>query len=168
MAPAQRETFAFLPGLHLEVHGDKRTQAHFRAEYRAARVDPGAEADLIVSFSRTSSRSPGFEAGYRSLRWRVALDPLGDGPLRATIDLRGAPRSFGLSLLQGYVVEPLLGLLGHAHPDIRRTAAAALGAIGAVEAAGALAALGADTDIEVRKAASHALDQIALAGRPLS
>ena len=124
MAPAQRETFAFLPGLHLEVHGDKRTQAHFRAEYRAARVDPGAEADLVVSFSRTSSRSPGFEAGYRSLRWRVALDPLGDGPLRATIDLRGAPRSFGLSLLQGYVVEPLLGLLAPAAGHVLLPAAA--------------------------------------------
>jgi len=74
----------------------------------------------------------------------------------------------GIATLRVSAPKPLLGLLGHAHPDIRRTAAAALGAIGAVEAAGALAALGADTDIEVRKAASHALDQIALAGRPLS
>jgi hypothetical protein len=112
--PTHRETFAFLDRLRLEVHGDKRALAHFRAEYGAARADPGAEANLVVSFGRTSSRSLAFEAAYRSLRWRVALDPLGDGPLRATIDLRGAPRSFGLSLLQGYVVEPLLGLLAPA------------------------------------------------------
>jgi HEAT repeat protein len=74
----------------------------------------------------------------------------------------------GIAQLRVCAPKPLLGLLGHAHPDIRRTAAAALGAIGAVEAAEPLAALNTDTDIEVRKAASHALDQIALAGRPLS
>jgi hypothetical protein len=109
--PTHRETFAFLDRLRLEVRGDKRALSHFRAEYRAARADPGVQADLVVSFGRTPSGSRGFEAGYRSLRWRVAIDPLADGPLRATIDLRGEPRSFGLSLLQGYVVEPLLGLL---------------------------------------------------------
>jgi len=108
--PTQPETFAFLDRLRLEVRGDKRALSHFRTEYRAARADPGVDSELVVSFGRTPSGSRGFEADYRSLRWRVAIEPLGDGPLRATIDLRGAPRSFGLSLLQGYVVEPLLAL----------------------------------------------------------
>jgi hypothetical protein len=124
VAPPPPETFAFLEGLRLEVRGDKRALAHFRAEYGVASADAGAEADLVVSFGGTSSGSPGFEAGYRSLRWRVALDALGDGPLRATIDLRGAPRSFGLSLLQGYVVEPLLGLLAPAAGHVLLPAAA--------------------------------------------
>jgi hypothetical protein len=119
-----RETFAFLNRLRLEVRGDKRALTHFRAEYRAARTDPGVEADLVVSFGRTPSGSRGFEAGYRSLRWRVAIDQLGDGPLRATIDLRGAPRSFGLSLLQGYVVEPLLALLAPSTGHVLLPAAA--------------------------------------------
>lgn len=45
------------------------------------------------------------------MRWAVELtDPLA-ASLRATIELRGEPRSFGLSLLQGYVVEPLLAVL---------------------------------------------------------
>jgi hypothetical protein len=122
--PTYRETFAFLDRLRLEVRGDRRALAHFRAEYRAARVDPGVEADLVVSFGRTPAGSRRFEAGYRSLRWRVALDPLGDGPLRATIDLRGEPRSFGLSLLQGYVIEPLLGLLAPAAGHVLLPAAA--------------------------------------------
>ena len=74
--------------------------------------------------SRSAGRPRARPAGYRSLRWRVALDPLGDGPLRATIDLRGAPRSFGLSLLQGYVVEPLLGLLAPAAGHVLLPAAA--------------------------------------------
>lgn len=125
MAPQQRETFAFLEGLRLEVRaGDKRTLAHFRAEYGAVRTDPTSTADLVVAFEKTSPGALGFHAGYRSLRWRVRLAPFEDGPLRATIDLRGAPRSFGLSLLQGYVVEPLLGLLAPAAGHVLLPAAA--------------------------------------------
>jgi hypothetical protein len=124
VAPPRSETFAFLDDLSLEVHGDERALAHFRAEYGAVRADPGGEANLVVSFGATSSHSRCFEAGYRSLRWRVALDEIEDGPLRATIDLRGAPRNFGLSLLQGYVVEPLLGLLAPATGHILLPAAA--------------------------------------------
>jgi hypothetical protein len=124
VALPERESFAFLTSLRLEVRGDKRALAHFRAEYGAARVDPAAKADLVVSFGPTPSGLPGFHAGYRSLRWRVGLDSSGDGPLRATIDLRGAPRSFGLSLLQGYLVEPLLGLFAPAAGHVLLPAAA--------------------------------------------
>jgi hypothetical protein len=120
----ERETFAFLDGLRLEVRGDKRALAHFRSEYGAARADPGEDADLVVSFGRAPSGSSGFAGGYRSLRWRIALEAAEDGPLRATIELRGTPRSFGLSLLQGYVVEPLLGLLAPASGHVLLPAAA--------------------------------------------
>jgi hypothetical protein len=122
--PTHRENFAFLDRLRLEVRGDRLALAHFRAEYSRALADPGAKADLVVSFGRIPPGSRAFEAGYRSLRWRVALDPLGNAPLRATIDLRGAPRRFGLSLLQGYVVEPLLGLLAPAAEHVLLPSAA--------------------------------------------
>jgi hypothetical protein len=122
--PSPGETFAFLTGLRLEVRGDRQALQHFRAEYAAARSDPGVDSDLVVTFGSTASRSPRFEGAYRSLRWRVALDSIGDGTLEATIDLRGAPRSFGLSLLQGYVVEPLLGLLAPATRHVLLPAAA--------------------------------------------
>src|SRR5256884_8545596 len=59
----------------------------------------------------------------------------------------------------------LVHLLRHAHPDIRKNAATALGAIGALEAVNRLTALTHDNDVEVRKAASRALNEIALAGR---
>ena len=125
MPPQERETFAFLEGLRLQVRGDARTLAHFRAEYGAVRTDSPTTADLVVTFDKAAPSAPlSFEAGYRSLRWRVALDPAENGPLRATIDLRGAPKSFGLSLLQGYVVEPLLGLLGPAAGHVLLPAAA--------------------------------------------
>jgi len=62
-------------------------------------------------------------------------------------------------------VEPLMRLLSHAHSDIRKNAAVALGAIAALEAVGSLTALAHDDDVEVRKAASRALNDIAMAGR---
>jgi len=62
-------------------------------------------------------------------------------------------------------VAPLVRLLRHAHADIRKNAATALGAIGALEAVNRLTALTNDDDVEVRKAASRALNEIALAGR---
>lgn len=115
MVREQRESFAFLDDLRLEVRArDARTLGHFQAEYGAVRTRSTERPDLMVTFGKAHSGALGFEGRYRSLRWRVALDPFGDGPLQATIDLRGAPRSFGLSLLQGYVVEPLLALLAPA------------------------------------------------------
>lgn len=124
MTRQQREIFAFLEGLRLEVRGDQRALGHFRAEYGAARANLASAADLVVTFGRTSPDSLAFEAGYRSLRWRVAVDAFGNGPTRATIDLRGAPKSFGLSLLQGYVVEPLLALHAPAAGHVLLPAAA--------------------------------------------
>jgi hypothetical protein len=125
MAMHASETFEFLDGLRLELRGDARALAHFRAEYRAARAESGPEANLVVSFDRIySGPDHSFDGGYRSLRWRVALNEAEDAPLRATIDLRGAPRSFGLSLLQGYVVEPLLALLAPAARHVLLPAAA--------------------------------------------
>lgn len=119
------ESFSFLDGLGLEVRGDSRALGHFRAEYRAARTDPVSDADLVVSFGRMDAgTSNGFGGGYRTLRWQVAVDELEDGSLRAAIDLRGEPRSFGLSLLQGYVVEPLLALLAPAAAHVLLPAAA--------------------------------------------
>lgn len=132
MAAARRESFAFLEDLRLDVRGDARALAHFRAEYRAALADPDREAQVAVSFGRTSSGGRRFEGRYRSLRWRITLDEIEDGRLRATIDLRGAPRSFGLSLLQGYVVEPLLALSAPAAGHVLLPAAALVSGGGAL------------------------------------
>jgi hypothetical protein len=112
VTPQPAEAFAFVDGLRLEVHGSRRTLAHFRAEYGAARAEAGPEPGVAVSFRRPDAESPlRFAGGYRSLRWQVDLEGVESDRLRATIHLRGAPRSFGLSLLQGYVVEPLLALV---------------------------------------------------------
>lgn len=77
-------------------------------------TDPNPTVDLSVTFADSAAGPMGFEGGYRTLRWRIALGPFENSPHRATIELRGEPRTFGLSLLQGYVVEPLLGLVAPA------------------------------------------------------
>ena len=63
------------------------------------------------------------------------------------------------------VAARVMPLLDHSYSEMRKTAAATLGALGAVEAVERLAALAGDADIEVRKAAVRALDEIALRGR---
>ena len=110
MQPSHATTFAFLDNLRLEVVGSARTGRHFRAEYGPAASAPVPEPELRVTFRRASKQGAGFDGAHKTVRWHVEIaEPL-DGPLRVEIQLTGEPRSFGLSLLQGYVIEPLLGL----------------------------------------------------------
>jgi hypothetical protein len=84
----------------------------FRAEYASALCSPVSEPNLSISFGRrVPGRSICFSGRYKSLRWRVQLPEPAEDRLRAVIALAGEPRAFGLSLLQGYVIEPLLGLV---------------------------------------------------------
>jgi hypothetical protein len=125
-------TFAFLDDLRLEVVGSARTLRHYRAEYGRAAGPPVGEPELRVVFRRISGGGSGFDGAHKTVRWHVEIaEPL-DGPLRVVIDLRGEPRSFGLSLLQGYVIEPLLGLFAAATGHVLLPAAAIGSANGAI------------------------------------
>jgi hypothetical protein len=125
-------TFAFLDDLRLEVVGSARTLRHYRAEYGRAASAPVAEPELRVAFRRTSGDGASFDGAHKTVRWHIEIaEPL-DGPLRVAIDLRGEPRSFGLSLLQGYVIEPLLGLFAPAAGHVLLPAAAIGSANGAI------------------------------------
>jgi hypothetical protein len=119
------ETFAFLDDLRLEIRASPRSLGHFRAEYGQARATPRPAPDLVISFQSKLGGLPlSFHGRYRSLRWQVEIDPRSNGQIHAAIDLRGAPREFGLSLLQGYVIEPLLALLAPAAGHVLLPAAA--------------------------------------------
>lgn len=88
---------------------DAGIRAHFLAEYGVAETPAtGQPADLEIAFRPVTQ--PQITGGYKTIRWRVELDPPGDGLLRAAIELSGWPEAFGLSLVQGYFVEPLLSL----------------------------------------------------------
>ncbi|HEY6017534.1 MAG TPA: hypothetical protein VIU16_12175 [Gaiellaceae bacterium] len=109
------ETFAFLDDLRLEVNGSSRTLRHYRGEYGRATAAAVHDPELRISFRpRLPGAGPSFGGGHKSVRWRVELPDPTAASLQAAIALTGEPRSFGLSLLQGYVIEPLLGLLAPA------------------------------------------------------
>jgi hypothetical protein len=103
--------FLFPPGIRLHVSGGERAVAHFRTEYAGTETALDGAADLEIEFTRASDgqRATFVRGGHKTVRWNVALDEPGT-PLRATIELAGRPLTFGLSLVQGYFVEPLLSL----------------------------------------------------------
>jgi hypothetical protein len=123
--PVAAATFAFLDDLHLEARGSQRTLRHYRAEYGREGSAAVADPELLIVFQR---RLPGvgasFGGAYKGLKWRVELADPAAVSLRAAIALTGEPRSFGLSLLQGYVIEPLLALLAPAANHVLLPAAA--------------------------------------------
>ena len=100
------ETYSFAPGVTVRVAGDRAASRHFAAEYGEARA--AAEPDVEVEFGDVAGRS--LRGGHKTVRWAVDLSPPSARPLAAAIRLRGRPRSFGFSLVQGYLVEPLLAV----------------------------------------------------------
>ena len=108
--------YAFGPAVRLGVQGSRLARNHFAAEFGAAPArDDVTEPDLEVVIRLGSGpRAPGTimtgSGGYKTARWRLALSHPDRRPLRAALGLFGGPPSFALSLIQGYVVEPLLAI----------------------------------------------------------
>ena len=114
---AHSQRFAYGPGIALSLSAKPSIMGHFRAEYKSAAVpSEGDPADVDVEFVRHVEPADGLSVrgGYKTARWRVVLSTPGEHPLRAQIAIAGAPLSFGLSLVQGYFVEPLIAALDDA------------------------------------------------------
>lgn len=107
------DVYAPFPGLTLAVSGAKQARQHFAQEYGAARcagVDHrGADVHVHVEFA-TRLPAGGTHGGHKTVRWSVQVEPPGHRPTTARIVLAGRPRRFALSLVQGFVVEPLVSL----------------------------------------------------------
>ncbi|MBA2383343.1 MAG: hypothetical protein H0V68_01580 [Actinobacteria bacterium] len=99
--------FDFRSDLKLVLRGSARDLRHFEAEYGPGVISNGVDAEAFVTLI---GRGPCPTGRYKSVRWGVSLIEARP-PLRMEICLRGRPRSFGLSLVQGYFVEPFLSLL---------------------------------------------------------
>jgi hypothetical protein len=100
------------------VTADEGLLRHFRAEYGA----PDATRPVRVSVS-IDNRLPDdavvdLQGGHKTTSWSVSLGRADADPLRAVLALRGRPRWFGVSLIQGFIVEPLISVAaaigGHA------------------------------------------------------
>jgi len=125
-------SYAFLPALRLTICGDRVALRHFDHEYGPRALDdPPAETEVSIAFVGDVRRSrptvhvgePG-AGGHKSVRWEVALSGPSERPFRAEIALHGWPRSFGLSLVQGYFVEALVSLAGPGSGHVLLPAAA--------------------------------------------
>lgn len=110
-----RDLFAPAAGLRISVEGSRDARRHFRAEYGAALpscTDLPAGEDVRATFSG----APGAlveacaDGGHKTVRWSVALGEPGSCPLTTRIAIGGRPRRFALSLVQGFVVEPLVSV----------------------------------------------------------
>jgi hypothetical protein len=107
------ETFKFEGGPVLQISGDGQARRHFAAEYREALTHAALTPDLAIAFKRGDDGLSGGSSsigGHKTMHWRTRLCAPGSSALDAAIDLSGWPRSFGLSLVQGYFVEPLLSI----------------------------------------------------------
>lgn len=105
------DTYSPGPGLTLGVTGAAEAREHFSKEYGAARIGDGAAPDVLVGIHFAKVLPGGAPRdGHKTVRWSVELGGPDERPLRARITVAGRPRRFALSLVQGYVVEPLASL----------------------------------------------------------
>lgn len=107
--------FRFGSGVVLRVASDDATTADFVDEYGPARIADGtADPDVSVVFGEGqldgAFTSAAVADGHKSVRWNVRLGDADSAVLQARIGMRGWPRSFGRSLVQGYIVEPLVSV----------------------------------------------------------
>ena len=110
--------FAFATDLRLRVTGEDAAVRHARREYGPAEVPDDGRVDLEVVFGRigrTADTTGGAAAsfgrgGHKTVAWRVAAGDPDAMPLTARIETGGWPPEFAMSLVQGYVVEPLLSI----------------------------------------------------------
>ena len=83
---------------------------HFRAEYGAPDTTSPVRVGISIDEGLADGAAVDLHGGHKTISWSVSLAQADADPLRATIALRGRPRWFGVSLVQGFVVEPLISV----------------------------------------------------------
>ncbi len=113
-----RAVFEFAPGLLLLVGGHPRSVEHLRREYWPVETRGGLPANVEVVFGPMDGpgedprllEGSGARGEHKSVGWRVRLGSPNGTPLVARIELHGRPASIARSLVQGYIVEPMLSI----------------------------------------------------------
>lgn len=111
------DLYRFGPGLVVSIRGDDRARAHFRAEYATAELATDSTVPVLeatigarVRRGRAGRRThePELRGAHKLARWRASVPARTDvNTMRVTVDVRGP---LGLTLVQSYIVEPLLSL----------------------------------------------------------
>jgi hypothetical protein len=109
------DTYKFDGGPVLKVSGDGPARRHFAAEYREARTDVPLSPNTDISFvpherSEGELKNGWVSGGHKTMHWRTRPGDPDSAVIRADIEMMGWPRGFGLSLVQGYFVEPMLSV----------------------------------------------------------
>jgi hypothetical protein len=104
--------YRFAPHLCIRICSGRGPRRHFAAEYAGTEVRSGGTAGVEIRFDDDGGRAAAriVCGGYKTVSWVIGLPDAADDVLRASVDLRGWPRSFVLSLVQGFYVEPLLSV----------------------------------------------------------
>jgi hypothetical protein len=103
-------TLTPIAGVTMRVTGDRQAVRHFRDEYGSAQPPGSATSALDLRFVDRGGQEWGHDH-HKSVSWSVHLAAAEPGAMILEIALRGFPRWFGLSLVQGFVVEPVLSLI---------------------------------------------------------
>ncbi len=110
------DLYRFDRGPVLAVDGDPLARRHFAGEYGEVAVREPLAATVEVSFGEGgggdggSRDGPWIQGGHKTMRWRTRLSDPGAETLKASVAVAGWPRRYGMSLVQGYQVEPLLSI----------------------------------------------------------
>jgi hypothetical protein len=129
------QRYAFGPSVRLAVAGSARVRVHFEREYGPGVVAGSAQVEADVRLRRGPAGRHA-KGGHKTARWRVALGPPEEHPLRVAIGIGGGPPSFALSLVQGYYIEPLVAVA------LARAGFVALPSAGILDGGGALVIMG--------------------------
>jgi hypothetical protein len=108
--------FGFAPGLHAGIVGPDSIVDAFRREYAPLEIQDRTGRTLEFLFDRRVAAAGGddgsvrFGGRHKSVAWHVSVSSAAADP-RVSIELAGAPRAFARSLVQGYVVEPMISIV---------------------------------------------------------
>ena len=113
MAPVASLVVVPIPRVALRVYGDAAAARQLATEYAPAGAEPSTGSEVVAALDvQFVSRLPDSRAeGHKTIRWAATLERTAPQELLLRIALRGWPRWFGLSLIQGYLIEPALSLL---------------------------------------------------------
>ena len=100
--------YRFAPGLELALDGPAGALRHFAREYGPAAIAPSAEPPALRA--AIAWGADGADDGHKTVSWRVRLGPPDGEPPALGLGLRGRPRRFALSLVQGFLLEPMLSV----------------------------------------------------------
>jgi len=101
--------YRFAPGLELALEGPAGALRHFAREYGPAAIAPSAD-DPPALRAEIAWGADGADGGHKTVGWGVRLGPPDGVPLALELGLRGRPRRFALSLVQGFLLEPALSV----------------------------------------------------------